>query len=220
MSGTSCFCVDTTAIPGRGGEVTFPCASVGTPQLSSHLETAGTDKDLEGLLARVDAGDHAAFHHLFEREAPRLFAIALRIAGHERPAGDVLTTMFAQIWRRAVRYSPQMGPPEGWLIALLRSHAMELVARQQQEGAPFEIFNRNADIDPALARLSATAEGVRMAAALSHLESPRCDMIVMAFLDGMPLVDIAQKLRLPIGTVKNSIRRSLASLRTTLEPAA
>lgn len=188
--------------------------------MSSQPETTETGIDLADLLRRVEAGDHAAFQRLYEREAPRLFAIALRITGHERSASEVVGTVFSQIWHRAVRHSAQMGLPQGWLIALLRSHAIELVGRQQREGAPFEIFNRNTDLDAALARLSATPQGARMGAALAQLESPRRDMIVMAFLDGMPLADMAQKLRLPIGTVKNSIRRSLASLRTLLESVA
>lgn len=185
-------------------------------------ETNGTDEgiDLAGLLRRVETGDHAAFQHLYECEAPRLFAIALRITGHQRLAGEVVTTTFLQIWRRAVRYSAQMGLPQGWLVALSRSHSIEMVARQQRDGAPFEIFNRNADFDAALVRLSATPEGARMGAALAQLEYPQRDMIVMAFLDGMPLADLAQKLRLPIGTVKSAIRRSLASLRAMLESAA
>lgn len=185
-------------------------------------ETTGPDEgiDLAGLLSRVETGDHAAFQHLYEREAPRLFAIALRITGHQRLASEVVTTTFLQIWRRAARYSAQMGLPQGWLVALSRSHSIEMVDRQQREGAPFEIFDRNADFDAALVRLSATPEGARMGAALAQLEYPQRDMIVMAFLDGMPLADLAQKLRLPIGTVKSAIRRSLASLRAMLESAA
>lgn len=179
------------------------------------------DADLSSLLWLVAAGDHLAFQRLYAHAAPRLFAVALRVTGDEALAIEALHATLIQIWRRTLQFRPLPGAtPQGWLIAQLRSRAIELVRRRQRDGMPSEVFSRNADIEAGLARLSATPDGLRLRTALAQLDGQRRDIIVMAFLDGMSFAEMGQKLRLPIGTIKSWTRRSLISLRTALERAA
>jgi RNA polymerase sigma-70 factor (ECF subfamily) len=173
--------------------------------------------ELSALFWLIAAGDQVAFQRLYDAWAARLYALALRITGDARLASDVLHATLLQIWRTRAPYSAHAGSAEGWLIAQLRSRAIELMRRRQREGQLPEIFSRDADLAAGLARLGATADGERMAAAMLQLEKPAQEILVLAFLDGLSLAEIAQKLRQPIGTVRDIARRSLGPLRAVLE---
>jgi RNA polymerase sigma-70 factor (ECF subfamily) len=173
--------------------------------------------ELSALFWLIAAGDQVAFQRLYEGWSQRLYALALRITGDGRLAADVLHATLLQIWRTRAPYTAYAGSPEGWLVAQLRNRAIELMRRRQREGQLPEIFSRDADLAGGLARLAATGEGERMAAALQQLEKPAQEILVLAFLDGLSLAEIAQKLRQPIGTVRDIARRSLGPLRAVLE---
>jgi RNA polymerase sigma factor (sigma-70 family) len=176
--------------------------------------------DLSALLWLIAAGDHVAFHRLYECQAPRLYAVALRVTADAALATEALHTALLQIWRRNVQFRPQVGTPEGWLVAHVRGRAIDLMRRRHRDGLPPEIFARETDLDAGLARMSASPDSARLAAALETLDTPSREILVLAFLDGMSAGEIAQRLRLPIGTVKSRSHDSLTQLRTALEPAA
>jgi RNA polymerase sigma-70 factor (ECF subfamily) len=173
--------------------------------------------ELSALFWLIAAGDQVAFQRLYDAWAARLYALALRITGDARLAAEVLHATLLQIWRTRAPYSAYAGSAEGWLVAQLRSRAIELMRRRQREGQLPEIFSRDADLAAGLARLAETGEGERMAFALRQLEKPAQEILVLAFLDGLSLAEIAQKLRQPIGTVRDIARRSLGPLRAVLE---
>jgi len=176
--------------------------------------------DLSALLWLIAAGDHVAFHRLYEREQARLYAVALRVTADAPLAGEALHGALLQIWRRTVQFSPQVGTPEGWLVAHVRARAIDLMRRRHRDGLPPEIFARETDLDAGLARMQAAPESARLAAALETLDTPSREILVLAFLDGLSAGEIAQRLRLPIGTVKSRSHESLAQLRAALEPVA
>jgi RNA polymerase sigma-70 factor (ECF subfamily) len=74
------------------------------------------------------------------------------------------------------------------------------------------------DAPDALARLTASAEGAALHRCLEGLDPERRRLVVMAFVRGLSHGELAAALRLPLGTVKSSIRRSLQSLRACLDP--
>jgi anti-sigma-K factor RskA len=92
---------------------------------------AGPDRaELTAALQRVAAGDAAAVRLLYDRTAPRLFALCLRILGDEGEAGEVVQDTYLTAWRKAGSYDPARDPLV-WLAALTRTHAID---RQRAAG--------------------------------------------------------------------------------------
>jgi RNA polymerase sigma factor (sigma-70 family) len=172
--------------------------------------------DTDVLLHRCTAGDRAAFRLLYDRWGGRLYGIALRITRQASLAADATQDAFVQIWQQAHRFDPERGGPEAWLIGITRYRALDIVRRQSREVPGYEPDEREDESPDALARLISTAEGAALQRCLGELEEDRRRLMVMAFVDGLSHSELAERMSVPLGTVKSWIRRSLILLRGCL----
>jgi RNA polymerase sigma-70 factor (ECF subfamily) len=168
------------------------------------------------LVQRCAGGDQAAFRLLYDRLGGRLYGIALRITRQAVLAADATQEAFVQIWQQAHRFDPARGGPEAWMIAIVRYRALDIVRRHAREVPGYAPEDRADDAPDALARLVSTVEGATLHRCLRRLEEERRRLVVMAFVDGLSHSELAERLRVPLGTVKSWIRRSLISLRECL----
>ena len=79
----------------------------------------------ESLTARIAKGDVTALEALYDRYAPMILGIALRITGDPPRAEEVLQETFWQVWQSASAYPSQHGSFTGWLFSIARNLAME-----------------------------------------------------------------------------------------------
>jgi RNA polymerase sigma-70 factor, ECF subfamily len=177
--------------------------------------TARND-DTALLLRRCARGDRGAFRALYDRWGGRLHGIALRITRQAPLAADATQDTFVQIWQQAHRFDPARGSAEAFLVSLVRYRALDLVRRQGREIPGYEASEREDETPDALARLVSTTEGAALRRCLDALQAERRRMVVLAFVEGLSHSELAQRLGVPLGTVKSWIRRSLASLRECL----
>lgn len=66
------------------------------------------------LMARIAAGDRAAFAELYDRIAPSVFALALQHTASHEDAERRTHRVLVEIWRTAARYDPAQGSPLSW----------------------------------------------------------------------------------------------------------
>jgi RNA polymerase sigma-70 factor (ECF subfamily) len=170
----------------------------------------------EVLLQRCAQGDRAAFRALYDRHAPRLYAVALRITRHGNLAADTVQEAFIQIWQNSKQFDTSRGSAEGWMVGLTRYRALDLVRRAGPAMQPIGDEPDTAAIDQ-LDRLDANAEGRALRQCLERLEPNRRRLVVMAFVEGFSHAELAAQFVIPLGTIKSTIRRSLAALRECLD---
>ena len=176
-------------------------------------------EDLGELLQRVAAGDRAAFHLLYQAQSPRLYAVALRITRHSAQAADAVHDAFLQVWRNAARFDSGRGTPQAWLFGLIRYRALDIARRRGREVADDDLPEQ-ADTDPdPLTQLMASREASALHRCLLDLDDGRRKLVVMAFVEGLTHTEVAERVAMPLGTVKSWIRRSLQTLRNCLEGA-
>ncbi len=172
--------------------------------------------DTAALLHRIGGGDRAAFRALYDRWGARLHGIAFRITRQGSLAADATHDAFVQVWRDAHRFDPARGSAEAFLVSLVRYRAIDIVRRRARE-VPGVMAEDRADEAPgALAELVGSAESAALRRCLGLLEAERRRLMVMAFVDGLSHSELAERLRMPLGTVKSWIRRSLLALRECL----
>jgi len=175
-----------------------------------------TADDTARLLLSCGSGDRSAFRAWYDRWGPRLHGIARRITRQPALAADATHDTFVQVWQQAHRFDPSRGSAEAFLISLVRYRALDIVRRRVREIPGYEPDERPDDTPDALAQLVGSAEGAALHRCLGLLDADRRRLVVMAFVDGLSHSELAEKLRVPLGTVKSWIRRSLLALRECL----
>jgi len=185
-------------------------------QSGSH---AADRRALEGM-AR---GEHGALAELYDRHGRLVYSLALRVLRDQGDAEDVVQEVFSQAWRQASRYESTRGQVVAWLMNLARSRAIDRLrsrrARPETGANDVEadrILDHAPPIDEQLA-LSDQAERIR--AAVEQLSLLQRVAIELAFYEGLTHVEIADRLELPLGTVKTRIRQGLLRLRERLAGA-
>jgi len=174
------------------------------------------ESDTADLLRRCAAGDRHAFRRLYDTWGGRLNGIALRITRQPSLAADAVHDAFVQIWQQAGRFDPGRGSAEAFLVSVARYRALDIIRRQARETPGYEPPEQEDASPDALAQLVSTAEGAALQRCLALLDGERRRIIIMAFVDGLSHSELAERTKMPLGTLKSWIRRSLLSLRECL----
>ena len=174
---------------------------------------------LERLLSLTGQGDSRAFAELYEHTSARLFGICLRMLRDRHEAEEVLQEVFVTVWRRARDFDAALAAPTTWLVTLTRNKAID---RLRQRGArtplaPIDFDSLADERAGPPAEAEASEEYERLRRCLEALEAKDRISVREAFFCGATYKELAERCRLPLGTMKSRIRRALAQLRTCLE---
>lgn len=171
------------------------------------------------LVRAVAAGDVAAVGLLYDRHAGLLLALAFRIVRDRAESEDVVHDAFVALSNRAGRYSSERGSVVAWLVTLTRNLAIDRTRRRDRRSAiAHDVL---AHEPPPSARDAETlvaleGERVRVERALATLPAAQRRTLETAFFEGLSYPGIAEREKLPLGTIKSRAARALAALRSAL----
>jgi RNA polymerase sigma-70 factor, ECF subfamily len=188
--------------------------------VASYAGSAAAD---HAALERMARGDHEALAELYDRHGRLIFSLALRILRDQSDAEDIVQDVFSQAWRQAARYESSRGNAVAWLLNLTRSRAIDRLrgrrARPETtagDPASLDLPDRSRPLDQ---QIALSHEAARIRAAVDELSVLQRVAIELAFYEGLTHVEIADRLELPLGTVKTRIRQGLLKLRERLAGA-
>jgi RNA polymerase sigma-70 factor (ECF subfamily) len=182
-----------------------------------------TPDTLVQLLDRVATEDAAALRALYDLTSSKLFGLALRILVKREWAEEVLQDAFVNIWRYAGDYKAGLSAPMTWMAAIVRNRALDYLRRQKANGASAETEWSDAlddtlptnEADPSEQMLM-SQEARQLAICMERLEANQRQAVALAYLRDQSHSEVADVLKVPLGTVKSWIRRGLEKLKTCL----
>ncbi|MFB2554017.1 sigma-70 family RNA polymerase sigma factor [Ensifer soli] len=171
--------------------------------------------ELDASLAACAAGDRSGLRRIFDMEASRLVAVAERIVRRRELAEEVVQEAFIRIWTHAHQYDASRGSARGWIYAIVRNRALNLIrdGRREYTSEEVETLQEQEATDEVMAAWHRLDRNSRLYGCLGALDETRKRGILMAYVGGYSHGEIAGRLRLPLGTTKSWIRRGLAALR-------
>jgi RNA polymerase sigma-70 factor (ECF subfamily) len=171
--------------------------------------------ELDKALARCANGDRAALRQIFDLEAARLIAVAERIVRRRDLAEEVVQEAFIRIWTHAHQYAPERGSARGWIYAIVRNRALNLLrdGRREQTVEEVETLREVDQVDEIMAAWHRLDRESRLRDCLGALDDIKRRGILMAYVGGYTHGEIAGRLGIPLGTAKSWIRRGLLALR-------
>ena len=174
--------------------------------------------ELTAALARVAGGDRTALRSVYHDTSAKLFGVCLRILNDRGEAEDVLQEVYLTVWRKASSFDPLRASPITWLVAIARNRSIDrLRAAAPRRTEPIEAAAEVRDPAPAAFDLiDASQQSVRLRRCLGELEHRQSEAIEAAFLGGHTYEELAERMSVPLGTMKSWIRRGLLRLRDCL----
>jgi RNA polymerase sigma-70 factor (ECF subfamily) len=166
----------------------------------------------EQLLERVaERRDADAFAVLYRRYARAVYSLVVRLLRDSATADDVAQEAFASVWRAARGYRRERGSAAGWLFAIARNAAIDttrtrvalVVGEPPDEPDPGPLPD-----DEAIAEM----EAFRVHAAVDALPAREREVIELAYYGGLSQSEVADRLDIPLGTVKTRTRTGLQRL--------
>ena len=169
----------------------------------------------EELLARVADGDRDAFGDLYQRYARAVLGLAIRRLGDRGRAEDAVQEAFASVWRAARSYKQDRGPVAPWLYAVARN-AIADRGRARTE-PPAEPTDTPSDEPGPAEQAEQSWRSFCVHRALETLPGHQRELVELAYWGGLSQTEIAQRLELPLGTVKTRTRAALKRLAEALK---
>jgi RNA polymerase sigma factor (sigma-70 family) len=188
-----------------------------TVDLRSRVSAVPSDA---ALASRVRAGDQDAFAQMYDRFGPACYGLALRVLGDETLAQDAVQDVFVTFWRQRESYDPAQGRLATWLLTLAHRRAVDIVRREQahrSRRAPVDVLEATADPTTDVAdQVENRFRATRVRAALTQLTAPQREALSLAYYAGFTQPEIADRLDIPLGTVKSRMSSGMKRLRDLL----
>lgn len=172
----------------------------------------------ELITAVAERRDRAAFTRLFDHFGPRITGYLLRLGADAALADELTQEVMVTLWRKAEQFDRSKSSVATWLYRIARNRRIDMLRRDRSEPLDSEeaaqVPSEAAAADDAIDSMQRED---RVRAAMETLPPEQLTLIRLAFFENLSHSDIAQKLGLPLGTVKSRIRLAFTRLRRQLE---
>jgi RNA polymerase sigma factor (sigma-70 family) len=173
----------------------------------------------EALVALVARGDENALGELYDRIGRIAFGLAVRVLRDEQLAEDAVQEGFLAVWRSAAGFRADRAKASTWILTLVHRRAVDLVRREERRRA--EPLGDDAVSIPSSEPTDEAAwlrfERERVQAALRQLPDVQREAIELAYYGGFSQSELAERLGVPLGTIKSRMFAGLARLRELLD---
>jgi len=195
------------------------------------LMTADSSPDLDErapataaeLLARVAQGDQVAFGQLYDQMAPRVLGLVRRLLIDHAQSEEVTQEIFLEIWQSAARFDARLGGASTWIMTMTHRRAVDRI-RASQAGRDRDlrigIRDRAVEYDQVSETVEVRIENERVGRAMSRLTELQRQAVSLAYYGGYSQAEVAELLKIPLGTVKTRLRDGMIRLRDEMGVAS
>ena len=174
----------------------------------------------ESLLSLVASSDDHALAELYDRFGRVAYGLALRILRDEALAQDAVQEAFLAIWRSADRFLAERAKASTWILTLVHRRSVDLVRREdRRRGEPLESAVEPAAPETVEDEATLGFERRVVQEALSRLQPEQREALELGYYGGLTQSELAERLGLPLGTIKSRMFTGLSRLRELLAEA-
>jgi len=184
-----------------------------TRLVGTGVDTAAAED--AALMAQIAAGDSGEpMVALYQRYGRSLYGLGLRLLGDRGMAEEMVQETFVRLWRGAGRFDRDKGSVRTFTYTIARRVAVDL--RRRPSSRPLEGDER-LDEEAGHDEFEALVLGLDVREALRSLSSKHREILELHFDEDLTQVQVAERLDVPLGTVKTRTYYGLRALKLELE---
>ena len=172
------------------------------------------------IMLKIAGYDSKALEQLYDRYTPLLFTLIRKIISDKEAAEEVLSEVFAIIWRQIDNYDFKTSNVYTWMVTLARNKAIDV--RNRTAGKVTEEYNEEYEKEKILPKLSPEIEPMELAevlllkekieGAIKSLTDAQRYVMELSYYEGLDESVIAEKLKIPSSTVKSKLQVAIGNL--------
>ncbi|WP_116995406.1 RNA polymerase sigma factor [Desertimonas flava] len=168
------------------------------------------------LARRFPSGDESALRDVYERYGRAVYTVTFSILRDPDRAADATQAAFVNAWRASARFDPAhaLAP---WLYTIARRTAIDAYRRERRmEPTDPSTLDAVADLDAEPGLLVSTWEAWQVRMAVDALPPDEREVVRLSWFEGLSHPEIAERLAVPVGTVKSRSHRAHRRLAAAL----
>ena len=169
------------------------------------LQQPEDPKVWSGILSDMaQTKDKTLYIQLFRHFAPKVKAYIIRLGLVETTAEELMQETMLSVWRKAHLYNASKAAASTWIFTLARNQSIDRMRKQKYPEYGLEAWHEEPDEEHDMCEQAVTSD--RMAKIIAQLPEDQAQVIYMSFYEGRSHSDIADRLGVPLGSVKSRIR--------------
>jgi RNA polymerase sigma factor (sigma-70 family) len=173
------------------------------------------------VLAVANHQDREAFARLFQHFAPLLKSYALSHAGalNANQAEELIQEAMLKVWNKAKYFDPEKASASTWIYTIARNTRTDMLRRRNSNEVELiseDIWPDDEEREPFSVLQQRRAE-IAVRTGLSQLPAEQAQVLLKVYMEGKSHTEVADELRLPLGTVKSRVRLAMQKMKLTLD---
>jgi RNA polymerase sigma-70 factor (ECF subfamily) len=176
--------------------------------------------EAERALQAVAAGDPDALGVLFDLLGGRVFAVVKAVVRDPAQSEEVTQEVMLEVWRTAPRFRADRGSATGWVLTIAHRRAIDRVRSEQASRDRIHAVgarDQQRPFDEVVEQVEHADERAQLTDALEVLSDAQRQAVELAYYDGLTYRQVAERLDVPLGTIKTRMREALIRLRDAME---
>lgn len=170
------------------------------------------------LVAVAQTQDRQAFAELFAYYAPRVKSYLMRLGSDNAQAEEISQDVMVNIWRKAGLFDRSQASVSTWIFRIARNRRIDVFRRAKRPDLdPEEPLVLPSGVESPEEHVESLETEARVREALKVLPPEQVSLLKLAFYEGLSHREIAEKLDVPLGTVKSRIRLAFVKMKARLD---
>lgn len=176
-------------------------------------------RTMSDLLQKVaQSRDVEAFRKLFELYGPRVKSYMMRQGANSTTAEDLAQETLLTVWRKAQLYSDEKGSATTWIFTIARNLRIDRLRREVSwQPLPENRDEEASDAPDPEEEVTEKERRDKVRAVLATLPPDQSEVVTLSYVEGLSHSEIAERLGLPLGTVKSRMRLAYQKVKEAVE---
>jgi RNA polymerase sigma-70 factor (ECF subfamily) len=178
-----------------------------------------SESDLRSFLRDIgEVQDRVSFSNIFRYFAPRLKSFFVKLGCTESQAEEIIQEVMISIWTKAKTYNSDKSSVSTWVYTIAKNKRIDKIRKEKKHYSTETDESLEIPI-PSIQEDEVISSQIsdKINKSISYLPKEQAELLKFSYFYEKTHSDIADGLKIPLGTVKSRIRLALSKMKNLVE---